>query len=242
MTLKQFGLPAVILLIGLAGIRGSMPASTTSAAPEPENHPFTAVKLLEQKTNDEITAAVAAVRMITEQELTKGVLSDSIQKGAVGLTDIDVTESAPETSDTEYPADDTDNEATAETEAEDEQEEFAEDAESEEYAAEDTSAGDGIWYAYYRGTDDPGYANSDGSLSEWTWHYYIAHDWSDAGQTIISEPSVVCVDGIYYYYAGDMLVSRDTDWEDVADWATGDGGVTFQTCYGGEYLLVHYVP
>lgn len=104
------------------------------------------------------------------------------------------------------------------------------------------SSDGGIWNVSYRGTDDPNYANSDGSVSEWKSGYYIAHDWSYGGGQIASKPGTVIVNGRSYRYVSSMVVSRDTTWSQVSGFVYANGGIGFQTCYGNGYLITHYEP
>lgn len=106
-----------------------------------------------------------------------------------------------------------------------------------------TPAAGGTWYVSYRGTDDSSTANADGSLSVWKDGYYIAHQWSSNGQMIKSKPSTVVVDGRTYRYVSSITVPQSTPWDEVAGFVYTNGGIGFQTCVGGNNVLItHYEP
>lgn len=103
--------------------------------------------------------------------------------------------------------------------------------------------GDGVWHLQYH--NDYGSASGDasGALTQWADGYYIAHNWSDNGARISSQPEYVEVDGRTYRLAGSQEVSRDTTWEDIEGWVHQNGGIGMQTCVeGGGYLVNHYEP
>jgi hypothetical protein len=104
------------------------------------------------------------------------------------------------------------------------------------------ATGGNCWNVSYRGTDDPSSANADGSTSRWADGYYIAHSWSAGGKEIASKPSTVTVDGRTYRYVSSEVVSRDADANEVLGYARQNGGIGFQTCSGGGYLVTHYEP
>lgn len=109
------------------------------------------------------------------------------------------------------------------------------------YAAQSS---DGTWYVSYRGNDQEGTANSDGSVSEYRDGYYIAHRSGTNGQTIASKPSHVVVDGKSYHYVSSITVSDQSSLDDALAYARQNGGIGFQTCTiptGGD-IIVHYEP
>lgn len=85
-------------------------------------------------------------------------------------------------------------------------------------------------------------APADGSVGEWQSGYYIAHDWSAAGQQIASKPAHVTVNGQVYHYVSSMVVPADTTWDSVAGFVYANGGIGFQTCVGNQRLITHYEP
>ena len=85
-------------------------------------------------------------------------------------------------------------------------------------------------------------APADGSVGEWQSGYYIAHDWSAAGQQIASKPAHVTVNGQVYHYVSSMVVPADTTWDSVAGFVYANGGIGFQTCVGDQRLITHYEP
>lgn len=85
-------------------------------------------------------------------------------------------------------------------------------------------------------------APADGSVGEWQSGYYIAHDWSSAGQQIASKPAHVTVNGQIYHYVSSMVVPADTTWDSVAGFVYANGGIGFQTCVGDQRLITHYEP
>lgn len=103
---------------------------------------------------------------------------------------------------------------------------------------------DGTWYVSYRGTDNRGTANADGSVSEWQDGYYIAHNWSNGGSKIASKPGTVSINGRTYRYVSSINVPRSTTWQEVEGFVHANGGIGFQTCDDstGGYLVTHYEP
>lgn len=101
---------------------------------------------------------------------------------------------------------------------------------------------DGTWYVSYVDAPGTSSAAADGSLTRWKPGYFIAHDWSEAGKRIASMPSVVVVDGMRYALDDVLSVPKYTLWDEVAEWATGGGHISFQTCSQGQYLIVRYAP
>lgn len=85
-------------------------------------------------------------------------------------------------------------------------------------------------------------APADGSVGEWQSGYYIAHDWSSAGQQIASKPAHVTVNGQIYHYVSSIVVPADTTWDSVAGFVYANGGIGFQTCVGDQRLITHYEP
>lgn len=101
---------------------------------------------------------------------------------------------------------------------------------------------DGSWNVDYR--DDYGAPTgaADGACTQWADGYYVAHDWSEAGEKIASRPGTVVVDGQRYAYVSSEVVPRDTTYEEVYAFTHANGGIGFQTCYGDGYLVTHYEP
>lgn len=99
-----------------------------------------------------------------------------------------------------------------------------------------------IWYAEYYNNYYSASAAEDGSLTQWADGYFIAHDWSYNGQMIARKPSTVVINGRSYHYVSSIVVSRDTMWEEVSSFVLANGGIGFQTCTSGGYLITHYEP
>ncbi len=80
-----------------------------------------------------------------------------------------------------------------------------------------------------KGTED---ASSDGALTEWATNYYIAHDWSDYGQEILTmQPGDEAnVNGKSFTVEGIFNYPKDSFYEEIMRIA-GDGAIVFQTCY-----------
>ena len=108
-------------------------------------------------------------------------------------------------------------------------------------AAQDANATDTWHVTYYNayGTEE---ADANGAVTQWADRYFIAHDWSSNGQRILSKPAHVVVDGQTYHYVSSCVVTRDTTWPQIQDFAQANGGIAFQTCYGENYLITHYKP
>ncbi len=84
-----------------------------------------------------------------------------------------------------------------------------------------------------KGTVD---ASSDGALTEWATNYYIAHDWSDYGQEILTmQPGDEAeVNGKTFTVEGIFNYPKDSFYEEIMRIVDKDAtGVTvvFQTCY-----------
>lgn len=108
-------------------------------------------------------------------------------------------------------------------------------------AAQDANATDTWHVTYYNayGTEE---ADAGGAVTQWADRYFIAHDWSNNGQRILSKPAHVVVDGQTYHYVSSRVVTRDTTWSQIQGFAQANGGIAFQTCYGENYLITHYEP
>lgn len=100
----------------------------------------------------------------------------------------------------------------------------------------------GAWNVYYRNDYGSATGASDGAVTQWADGYYIAHDWSANGKMIASRPATVNVDGMAYRYVDSMVVPIGTTWEQVSGWVRRNGGIGFQTCTAGGYLITHYEP
>lgn len=77
---------------------------------------------------------------------------------------------------------------------------------------------------------------------QWADNYFIAHDWSANGKRIASRPAHVIINGTTYHYVSEMVVSRDTYFNDTEAFCYANNGIAFQTCYGANYLITHYEP
>lgn len=99
-----------------------------------------------------------------------------------------------------------------------------------------------IWYVSYTNAYDTSTAAADGSVTQWEEGYFIAHEWSENGQMILSKPAYVVVDGTTYKFVSSMTVSYDTYWEEIEGYVHANGGIGFQTCVSGGYLVTHYEP
>ena len=106
------------------------------------------------------------------------------------------------------------------------------------------AGGDDAWNVSYRDEYGAAEGASDGACTQWADGYYVAHDWSESGGQIASRPDTVVVDGQRYAYAGSMVVPEGSDYyaSGVYDFTHADGGIGFQTCCDGGYLVTHYVP
>ncbi|MEY8436690.1 hypothetical protein AAK967_02945 [Atopobiaceae bacterium 24-176] len=113
-----------------------------------------------------------------------------------------------------------------------------------EAAGEGGGAGDGAWNVSYRNEYGAAEGAADGACTQWADGYYVAHDWSESGAQIASKPNTVVVDGQRYAYAGSMVVPEGSDYygSGAYDFTHADGGIGFQTCCDGGYLITHYVP
>lgn len=98
---------------------------------------------------------------------------------------------------------------------------------------------DGAWNVSYRDEYGAAEGAADGACTQWADGYYVAHDWSDSGEQIASKPGTVVVDGQRYAYAGSMVVPEGSDYyaSGVYDFTHADGGIGFQTCCDGGYLV-----
>lgn len=108
----------------------------------------------------------------------------------------------------------------------------------------EAAGGDDAWNVSYRDEYGAAEGASDGACTQWADGYYVAHDWSESGGQIASRPDTVVVDGQRYAYAGSMVVPEGSDYyaSGVYDFTHADGGIGFQTCCDGGYLVTHYVP
>lgn len=104
------------------------------------------------------------------------------------------------------------------------------------------SGGSGAWNVNYYQDYWTDSAAADGSMTEWAPGYYIAHRYSANGQSIASRPGTVTVNGRTYRYVSSQNVSTDTTWDQVDGYVHQNGGIGFQTCDGGTYLVTHYEP
>lgn len=105
---------------------------------------------------------------------------------------------------------------------------------------EAVQADDGTWYVDYS-VDYHSYSFGDG-VTEWEDGYYVAHNNTSSGQNIASQPGTVVVDGVSYRYVSSMVVPEGTNWQDVEGFVHANGGIGFQTCTDGGYLITHYEP
>lgn len=87
-------------------------------------------------------------------------------------------------------------------------------------------------------------ANWDGTLSEFTEDYYVAHDWSDYGAAIASEPDYVEFDDDWYALDGSRYGEVGDDLAEMRSWANAEGRIAFQTCTGEDdgVMVVRYRP
>lgn len=119
-------------------------------------------------------------------------------------------------------------------------------AEEEKKARGSASAGSSAfdtWTpSYYNayGTDE---ADPNGALTQWADNYFVAHNWSANGKRIASRPAHVIINGTTYHYVSEIVVSRDTYFDDtIKAFCYANNGIAFQTCYGANYLITHYEP
>jgi hypothetical protein len=121
---------------------------------------------------------------------------------------------------------------------------------SSQEAAESSSSAsggnssDGAWYISYRGNDQEGTANADGSISEYREGCFIAHRSGPNGKIIATKPSRIVVDGKSYHYVCSTVVASDSAFADAYAYARQNGGIGLMTCTipaGGD-IIVHYEP
>lgn len=118
-------------------------------------------------------------------------------------------------------------------------------AEEEKKARGSASAGSNAtdtWSPSYFNAYGTAAADDSGALTQWADNYFIAHDWSANGKRIASRPAHVVINGTAYHYVSEMVVSRDTYFNDTKAFCYANNGIAFQTCYGANYLITHYEP
>ena len=118
-------------------------------------------------------------------------------------------------------------------------------AEEEKKARGSASAGSNAtdtWQPSYFNAYGTDAADPSGALTQWADNYFIAHDWSANGKRIASRPAHVVINGTTYHYVSEMVVSRDTYFDDTKAFCYANNGIAFQTCYGANYLITHYEP
>lgn len=118
-------------------------------------------------------------------------------------------------------------------------------AEEEKKARGSASAGSNAtdtWQPSYFNAYGTAAADDSGALTQWADNYFIAHDWSANGKRIASRPAHVVINGTTYHYVSEMVVSRDTYFDDTKAFCYANNGIAFQTCYGANYLITHYEP
>lgn len=118
-------------------------------------------------------------------------------------------------------------------------------AEEEKKARGSASAGSNAtdtWQPSYFNAYGTAAADDSGALTQWADNYFIAHDWSANGKRIASRPAHVVINGTTYHYVSEMVVSRDTYFNDTKAFCYANNGIAFQTCYGANYLITHYEP
>lgn len=118
-------------------------------------------------------------------------------------------------------------------------------AEEEKKARGSASAGSNAtdtWAPSYFNAYGTEAADPNGALTQWADNYFIAHDWSANGKRIASRPAHVVINGTTYHYVSEMVVSRDTYFNDTKAFCYANNGIAFQTCYGANYLITHYEP
>lgn len=118
-------------------------------------------------------------------------------------------------------------------------------AEGEKKARGSASAGSNAtdtWEPSYFNAYGTAAADDSGALTQWADNYFIAHDWSANGKRIASRPAHVIINGTTYHYVSEMVVSRDTYFNDTKAFCYANNGIAFQTCYGANYLITHYEP
>ena len=118
-------------------------------------------------------------------------------------------------------------------------------AEEEKKARGSASAGSNAtdtWQPSYFNAYGTEAADPSGALTQWADNYFIAHNWSANGKRIASRPAHVIINGTTYHYVSEMVVSRDTYFDDTKAFCYANNGIAFQTCYGANYLITHYEP
>ena len=118
-------------------------------------------------------------------------------------------------------------------------------AEEEKKARGSASAGSSAfdtWQPSYFNAYGTEAADPSGALTQWADNYFIAHNWSANGKRIASRPAHVIINGTTYHYVSEMVVSRDTYFDDTKAFCYANNGIAFQTCYGANYLITHYEP
>lgn len=118
-------------------------------------------------------------------------------------------------------------------------------AEEEKKARGSASAGSNAtdtWSPSYFNAYGTAAADDSGALTQWADNYFIAHDWSANGKRIASRPAHVIINGTTYHYVSEMVVSRNTYFNDTKAFCYANNGIAFQTCYGANYLITHYEP
>lgn len=80
-------------------------------------------------------------------------------------------------------------------------------------------------------------------MTQWADGYYVAHSWSSNGRAIASRPGEVYINGRYYRYVSSRVVPVGQEYDDELEaWVHQNGGISFQTCVSGGYLITHYEP
>lgn len=119
-------------------------------------------------------------------------------------------------------------------------------AEEEKKARGSASVGSSAfdtWTPSYYNAYGTAEADANGALTQWADNYFIAHNWSANGKRIASRPAHVVINGTTYHYVSEMVVSRDTCFDDtIKAFCYANNGIAFQTCYGANYLITHYEP
>lgn len=105
-----------------------------------------------------------------------------------------------------------------------------------------TIAAAATWQPSYYNAYGTAEADANGALTQWADNYFVAHNWSANGKRIASRPAHVIINGTTYHYVSEMVVSRDTYFDDVEAFCYANNGIAFQTCYGANYLITHYEP
>lgn len=119
-------------------------------------------------------------------------------------------------------------------------------AEEEKKARGSASTGSSAfdtWTPSYYNAYGTAEADANGALTQWADNYFVAHNWSANGKRIASRPAHVIINGTTYHYVSEMVVSRDTLFDDtIKAFCYANNGIAFQTCYGANYLITHYEP